>query len=359
MPGFDNVLGVGSLDGFCLFVIDALGWEQVLAHREAAPFMAAAARASEPVTAGFPSTTAASLGSLGTGLAPGEHGLVGYTLAVPGHERPMNALLWELYGIGPHLDLRAELVPEDFQPLPTALERAEAAGAKVVRIGPPPHDGSGFTRAVLRGGPYAGAYWDHEILAAVSGGFAAERGATVYAYNPDLDTAGHSKGAGSEPWLEQLARFDRLVEELAARLRPGQALFVTGDHGMVNLAPEDKVDLGDWPHLIEGVRFLGGEARARHVYAEPGAAAQVLADWREFFDQAMWVVSKDEAVEAGWFGPRVTDRARSRIGDVVAAAFGPIGVFQKSVDPLQWTLTGHHGSMTPAEQLVPLLEFRG
>jgi hypothetical protein len=72
----------------------------------------------------------------------------------------------------------------------------------------------------------------------------------------------------------------------------------------------------------------------------------------------MWVLPGEEAVAAGWFGPEVTDDARSRIGDVVAAAAGPIGVVQREVDPTAPLLTGHHGSFTPAEQLVPFLELR-
>jgi hypothetical protein len=127
----------------------------------------------------------------------------------------------------------------------------------------------------------------------------------------------------------------------------------------VTLAPGDKVDVGDRLELTEGVRFLGGEARARHVYARAGAEADVLVAWDGSLGDRMWVRTRDEAVEAGWFGPSVSDRARARIGDVVAAASGPVGVFQKSVDPFQFGLIGHHGSMTPGEQLVPLLEFRG
>jgi hypothetical protein len=43
---------------------------------------------------------------------------------------------------------------------------------------------------------------------------------------------------------------------------------------------------------------------------------------------------------------------------VVAAAHDPIGVFQRDVDPGQARLVGHHGSLTSAERLVPLILFR-
>jgi hypothetical protein len=127
---------------------------------------------------------------------------------------------------------------------------------------------------------------------------------------------------------------------------------------MVDLRPDERVDLADQPELAAGVRLLAGEARARHVHTRRGAAADVLAAWRELLGHAMWVHPREEAIAAGWFGPRVLDRVRPRIGDVVAAAFGPVGVLDRKVDPAQARLTGHHGSMTPAEQLVPLIEIR-
>ena len=36
-----------------------------------------------PITSAVPSTTVTSLASLGTGLVPGQHGMVGYTSRVP------------------------------------------------------------------------------------------------------------------------------------------------------------------------------------------------------------------------------------------------------------------------------------
>src|SRR3989442_14401232 len=107
--------------------------------------------AGEPLTAGFPATTAASLSSLTTGLPPGEHGLVGYTMALPGYDRAFNTLTWSLYGLGPRADLREELVPEAFQPQPTLAERAAAAGLSIHYLGPGFHAASGLSRAIARG----------------------------------------------------------------------------------------------------------------------------------------------------------------------------------------------------------------
>jgi hypothetical protein len=370
LPGLANPLAIEPLVGLCVLVIDGLGWTLIQGAREHAPFLSSLAAgetiggSGRAITAGFPSTTSASLGSLGTGLPPGEHGLVGYTFAVPGHDRPMNTLLWELYGVGDHVDLRDELPPEVLQPRQTLIERADQAGLPMTVIGPPDHANSPLTRAILRGGRYEGAHSLADLVLVTSAALdaATARGTShreaVYAYHPLLDTAGHIKGVGSPEWLAYLADVDRAVEAIAAHVPGGFGMVVTGDHGMVNLVDEQRLDVSEFPELLAGVRSLAGEARARHVYARSGAERDILAVWRDLLGDRMWVVPRAQAVDEGWFGPTVSDAARGRIGDVVAAAFGPVGVFQKSVDPLQAMLIGHHGSMTPAEQLVPLLMLR-
>ncbi|MEO6796211.1 MAG: hypothetical protein ABI401_05175 [Candidatus Dormibacter sp.] len=106
------------------------------------------------------------------------------------------------------------------------------------------------------------------------------------------------------------------------------------------------------------MRLLAGEARARYVYTRPGAEKDVLDAWRSRLGSQMWIWSREEAIERGAFGSVVTPAARERIGDVVAAAHGAIGIVERDVDPAQARIVGHHGSFTAAEQLVPLLLHR-
>src|ERR1700745_1922319 len=72
-----NSLGLPSARRACLLLVDGMGWEQLRAHQAAAPFLSELAFNSRPMTCGFPSTTVTSLASLGTGLPPGEHGMLG------------------------------------------------------------------------------------------------------------------------------------------------------------------------------------------------------------------------------------------------------------------------------------------
>ena len=358
VPGFANPLGVEPLRRACLLVVDGLGWELLLANRRLAPVLAAAAERGGPVTTGFPATTATSLASIGTGLPPGRHGLVGYTIALPGMERAFNCLRWSPYGLGGAKDLRDRVVPERLQPEPTGFEAAVADGIEVTSVGAGEYASSGFTRAALRGGEYWRTHSLGDLAAGALRGLAMGRRSLVYLYHPDLDRTGHVRGVDGEAWRLELAHIDRLVANIAERLPGDAALFVTGDHGMVDLRPEQRLDLADEPELAAGVRLLAGEARARHVHTERGAAGDVLAAWRGLVGHAMWVVPGEEAVAAGWFGP-VPESHLSRIGDVVVVCREQWVLLASAHEPPRLaSMVAFHGSMTSAEQLVPFLELR-
>ncbi len=351
--GFDGPIPLpGDIAGACVLMIDGLGAELLAEYAADAPVLSALR--SHPLQVGFPSTTAAGLAAIGTGRRSGEHGLVGYCFRLPG-TGVINALRWRPHPWGD--DLRDSAPPEQVQPMPTTFERAASAGIAVSVISGAEFTGSGLTRAVLRGGRYVGVQSLGDLAASV-------REAVVgrgfcYGYHGELDLLGHLYGPGSDAWRMQLRQVDRLVESVVSGLPSGGLLAVVADHGMVAVESPEIVDIDDCEALLDGVQDIGGEARARHVYVADGAEDSVLAAWRETLADRAWVVSREEAIAAGWFGDRVSDEAHSRIGDVVAAARRSAALVRRTVEPLESSLIGHHGSLTSAEQRVPLLLAQG
>lgn len=354
-PDFDNRLAVGQSRAICLLLIDALGWELLRDHPTDAPFLASLTENGQPITAGFPASTAASVATIGTGRPVGEHGIVGISFEVPGHPL-LHALSWRNHGSGPKVDLRDEIVPELVQPQPTALERA--VGVTVTVTAPPVQRRSGLTRAVLRGGRFRTAYALGDLVANVEEALSANTPAFCYAYHGDLDAVGHIYGPGSPAWRYQLRQIDRMAAGIAEVIPPGGLLAVVADHGMVRLNPNEVVDADTTPALRQGVRGIGGDVRARHVYTEPDTAADVLATWRDVLGERAEVVSREDAIARGWFGPLVSDLTRPRIGDVVTASRGGGGVVCSREEPLETRMIGHHAAYSTAEQLVPFLTFR-
>lgn len=367
--GFHDTLDVGEARGVALLLVDGLGADLLDAHADHAPALAELAARGRTLAAGFPATTAVSIASLGTGLPSGRHGIVGYSMGVPpldDLEAPadvvLNTLRWCAHGATDPVDLRRELPPEQVQSAPTVLERAARAGVAVTTVAPEIQRRSGLTRAALRGGRFRGvsALGDlgAEVLDALATDHAEER-TFCYAYHGDLDMIGHAHGPGSRPWRLQLAVVDRLVAAIAEDLPADTVLAVVADHGMIGTDAGWRIDIDTTPALLGGVRRLAGEARVRHVFVADGALDDVTAAWRGELGDAAWVRTRDEAIAEGWFGPEVTDAARGRIGDVVAAAQGSWTLVRSRIEPMETGLVGHHGSLTDAEQRVPLLLARG
>ncbi|ONH25780.1 alkaline phosphatase family protein [Pseudofrankia asymbiotica] len=345
-------LGLGEARSACLLLVDGLGDELVVGNADVAPTLAAHRAAA--LTTCYPSTTATSITSIGTGLTPGEHGVVGYLWEpYPGAEGLLNALRWQFQGRDS--SALGIVTPERTQPEPTAFERATAAGTAVTVVSSSLYRDSGLSRMALRGSRFSGASTWGTLVARVIE--ALREPGFVYAYVSDLDTTGHALGPSSPGWRAQLALVDRLVATLAEQLPAGSTLVVTGDHGMVAVGEDDHVSLDGRADLTAGVRAIGGEPRARYVYARPGAAGDVLAAWREALGERAWVISAEQAVADGWFGPKITEQAIPRLGDVIAAARGTNVLVRPEAEPRLTTMRGHHGSLTPAEQLIPLIRF--
>ncbi|MGB3355267.1 MAG: alkaline phosphatase family protein [Mycobacterium sp.] len=340
-----------DVSGACVLLIDGLGAELLDTYAADAPVLAGLR--GQTLQVGFPSTTAAGLAAVGTGCRSGEHGMVGMSFRLP-DVGVINALRWRPHPWGE--DLRDSATPEAVQPIPTVFERAASTGVAVSVISGAQFSGSGLTRAVLRGGEYVGVHSLGDLAATVSTAMAA--GGFCYGYHADLDLVGHLYGPGSAAWRLQLRQVDTLVESIVERMPAGSLLAVVADHGMVALDAAEVVDIDATDALHDGVDAIGGEARARHVYTRVGALEDVLAGWRDILGDRAWVVSRDEAIGAGWFGGRVTDDVRPRIGDVVAAARGSAGLLRKAVEPIESSLVGQHGSLTEAESSVPLLLAR-
>jgi hypothetical protein len=349
VTGFDGTIPLpGEITGACVLLIDGLGADLLDTYAEDAPVLAALR--GQRLQVGFPSTTVAGLAAVGTGCRSGEHGMVGLSFRLPGAD-VVNALGWRPHPWG--RDLREKLPPEQVQPMQTTFERASSSGIAVSVISGAQFTGSGLTRAVLRGGRYVGVQALGDLAACVHSAVA-ERG-FCYGYHSELDLLGHVYGPGSTAWRMQLRQVDRLVESIVEGLPPGGLLAVVADHGMVAIDASEVVDVDACETMLDGVEAIGGEPRARHVYVVDGAADAVLAAWQETLAQRAWVVSREEAISAGWFGDRIGDDVRFRIGDIVAAACGSAGVMRRTVEPLLSSLIGQHGSLTPAEQEVPLL----
>ncbi|TDN92888.1 alkaline phosphatase family protein [Microbacterium sp. BK668] len=331
-----------------LFVVDGLGARNLGARSGHARFLAEAGGKKDVARSVFPSTTAAALTSLMTGVDPGEHGLLGYRVRIPGTDLAPNQLKgWETDGLDPYSWQRA-------QPL---LEREAERGRPCFVVSRPKFAESGFTTAILRGGEFVPAKTAAEGAEAAAELAARHPGALVYLYAPELDGIGHQRGWESDEWAAGLETVDAAARALAGALPRGVGAVFTADHGMIDVPRHRHLLLTERDGLVDGVRIIGGEPRMLHLYAEPGCEASVLRAWCESESGRSWVLSRDEAVEAGVFGVVAPD-VRERIGDVVVAARAAVAYYDDRLeDKGPQNMVGQHGSLTDEERTVPLIRL--
>jgi hypothetical protein len=345
--GVPGPLPLPAADRVVVLLVDGLGAEQLPLADGAAPFLAAMAPVvPDGLDAGFSSTTPVSITTLGTGLPPGRHAMVAPSFLLPATGRGLSPLGW-----------RDDPDPLTVQPAPTVFEQATRAGVACTNVGVRMFVGSGLTVAALRGARDVGADSPGEQVPAVAQAAAAARSTLTYSYFPAVDKSGHLHGAGSTQWQLDLEFTDRAIGLIADRLPGGTLLLVTSDHGMLNCPDERRIDV-DGEDFLRGVRYLSGEPRVRHVYARAGVPAQELADrWAAMLGDAAVVATRQEVVEAGWYGP-TSPEAAARIGDVVAVATADHALVSRRFDALVSSLRGQHGGLTRTEQKVPLLALQ-
>lgn len=347
VPGAENTLNLtkNEFQAECLLLIDGLGMNAIEEFSANTKFIKELEFVMK-LAATFPSTTATSLTSLGTGMSAGEHGMVGYTMRVPNSgspERVLNALKW---------DERVD--PVIWQPHQTFFERASNLGIKTTHVAGKRYAESGFTRAALRGAQYLGANNLDELSEGARKSLDRPKSFS-YVYVNDVDDASHGSGFGSEKFRLALDKVDQLIGLLMSRLPKGSRLWVTSDHGMINRGKF--VVVGKENNLLEEVELMAGEPRVRYLYLKQDAIERVRSRWLESLGDQVLLLTREEAISQGLFGGKVAENVAERIGDLIAIANGDFIMVERERETAQLAMVGHHGGITKPEVEIPLMLF--
>jgi predicted AlkP superfamily pyrophosphatase or phosphodiesterase len=321
-----------------LLALDGLGWDQLEERRHLAPTLAG--MAGGPISTVAPSTTATALSSLSLGCAPGDHGVVGYRINVRGDV--LNVLRWQT----PAGDARSVIPPDDIQGRPSFLGRRPPIVTRAEFAG------TGFTGAHLAGVRFHGYRVPSTLVTEVRNLLRAGE-PFIYTYYDGIDKVAHEYGL-ADHYDAELVATDRLVADLTSVLPPGAALVVTSDHGQVHVG---EAIVGIHEDVMEHVELLSGEGRFRWLHARPGHADDLAEAARACHAKRAWVRTKAEVIAEEWFGPKVSEAAAARFGDVVLAARDAVA-FEDPADTGPYRLQSRHGSLTSAEMGIPLLAAR-
>jgi hypothetical protein len=330
-----NRLSLPRVDSALVVVIDGLGFENLSLHLGHARNLAGLLRGprAKAIRSGFPSSTAVSLTSFGTGLRAGLHGILGYQTKTQDN-RVRNMLSGWSPADNPRL----------WQTNPTVAEQAADLGVAVSMVAHSEYDGSGFTEVMMAGARFVGEK-DPVSRARAANRVAGVKKTLTYLYFAELDQAAHRFGVNSPEWLIALETIDAAIGELTGRF----GLIVTADHGVIDVAQTSHTYLDEVPGFCESVQLAVGDPRALYCYGNAPEARGAL----EAAGVEGYLATFDELIDLGWVqGKHSVDQ----VPDFVLIAKGDTAFYDRRTAKAQsLKMIGQHGGIDDRETRIPLL----
>jgi len=347
VQGLENPLQYKPANRIVVVLVDGLGVEQIRQRAGHAPWLASCLNSGTITHCAFPATTSANIASFGTGLWPGEHGLIGHLV----WDRAQNERMNLLVGWNERTD------PLLWQPHPTVAEQALEVGVVTHVVTASEYRDTPYTKATMRGAQFnAAEKWSERFDRALQ--ILNDKTPSItYLYIPELDKYGHKNGWTSSGYATMLEDLDVALRSFVSRQPKGTGVVITSDHGMVETTKAKQLVLDDLLEKGGHTEFYGGDTRAGFVYLDDiSSTSEVLANL-ETMSFAFDAVTIEEAVAMGLYGP-IGSQAKDRLPEILLLAKGNYTLYHsKYFKPRSFEMIAHHGSLSPAETRVPLIRF--
>ncbi|MCY0879668.1 MAG: alkaline phosphatase family protein [Firmicutes bacterium] len=331
----------GEIDHLVLWVIDGLGYDQVVRALQDGlmPHLARVLRSPlnqwHPIKSVSPSVTPVALASLLTGTVPAVHGLLGQVMYWN------NAVVDVLHG-----------------PLPEGFALAAApAGVTARRLGV-------SYRVVLehrlRSGPLTQVLHrevegidtyirDSGLPVIVNGLLRRMPRGVIYVYSSGIDSINHQRGAYGEEWRAEIAALDRALAAMTALRERGTVLWITADHGHVpvkGVIPYDQVrELVPW--LPSRAARLGPA-----ISVDVKDAVEFAQVLKTVTPATVEIVDVSQVVAEGYFGAPALGVFQSRLGTHLVRPEPGWTWAENAEESALWG----HGGASQAEMEVPWIE---
>lgn len=340
-----------------MLVLDGLGQESLrwAASQGALSYLHQAPHSST-LTSIFPSTTAAALTSLQTGLAPVTHGMAGYSLYLPAQQATINMIGWKPVGGLP----ARESLPQAkaFLRQPTFYDILERSGIPSTVVSNLAYVDSALTNVQSPDVPFSGYRTAAEFCGLLLHEVEKPGPRFVFGYWDSYDVVSHTHGPESSIALDELHLLDRAIGRgFLDRLSSGYGdvtVIVTADHGHTPISVDHTYSLKSILRRHSPQRLIPtGDRRAMGLpFDDPDALHEVI----DLMDGNGVLVPVNDAIASGLYGPgRSHPELEERIGKTLLLARDDASfVFPQS----NHTSAGGHGSLTAREMLVPLSVWR-
>jgi len=323
-----------------------------------------------PISALFPSTTAAAIATINLGVMPSQHGLFEWNLYIREYDRVIQTLLFSPLGSKNNDELAKNCDPANLVVSHrTIFQRLAINKIRSHQLVPDIFSDSITNRIFAKGAqttPYANLKTGLKILKNI---LANDDKAYIYFYYGDIDVVAHHHGPGTKKHKAQIARFWRaLEEELSNVKKKHDVLFLfTADHGQIYADPEKTYYLN--LQLPQISQYLKMNHQGEIIYPCGSPRDVFLHVKKEYVDDALKLLRKNlknkaatlsikEALALNLFGnPPYNQEFLDRLGQILILPYKGNYIWWYKKGKLESKHYGHHGGLTKEEMMTVIASY--
>jgi len=377
LPGRVSSLLAGKekYDALILFLIDGFGWRFFEKFQDA-PFLKDIASQGrvEKLTAQFPSTTAAALTTLHSGMPVGEHGVFEWIYYEPTLDTVIAPLLFSLSGTGERDTLKSMgAKAKRLLPTTTHYHALQKQGVASTVFQHREYTPGTYSNVVMDGAVVRGYRDLPEALVTLASQVKKSNPPSYFVlYYEKIDSVSHDHGPVSPQTEAEIQIFlltmEKIFQKEMAQSGKRVLCLLTADHGQVETDPLTTLYLNRQAEFLGVEKFLrknnkeelivpAGSARDFFLYIQPGLMEEAQAFLSTRLAGRAEVFKVADLMQQGYFGAQLSPKFCARAGDLVILPYAGESVWWYEKDRFEQRFRGHHGGLTPQEMEIPLLSW--
>ncbi|MDG6898805.1 MAG: alkaline phosphatase family protein, partial [Nitrososphaerota archaeon] len=326
-----------------------------------------------PITPVFPSTTAANLTSLATGLTPQEHGLPEWYVYMEEVGEIVITLPFTKVGDSGRDTLVGSMSPRSLFDGSTIYQRMKKEGISSTSFTSRGLAHTAYSNASRSGSEVSGYSTASDLSVSLRTFVERARGLNyVYVYWSLVDTIEHIYGPGTDEALVEgslisHALYEGFLSKLDRKAAKKTMVVVTADHGQLQVDSKKTVYMNRLSKLAKSLQKNPngkvirpwGSARDSFMLVEEDKLDETAAYLRDKFDGIATVIKTEDAIAAGLFGINKPSRKfRRRVGNLMVLPRGNKTIWYRYIEEHKLNVGGHHGGLTASEMTIPLAAAR-
>ena len=361
-------------DAVVLLFVDAFGWRFYERFQDAAFIKRIAKHGKiEKLTSQFPSTTAAHVTTLHTGLPVGVTGVHEWFYYEPKVDRIIVPLLFSVAGTKGRDTLSVKNVKAvELYPKGIFYPELKKMGVDSFNFGLRDYTPSTYGNVVMAGSEMRSFKTLSEAFINMGMLLEEQKHPTyIQLYFDKIDSIAHEYGPNGAQTEAEIETFLLMMEHYFERTFKGKKrilFMMTADHGMCEVDPKTTVFLNINPNFEGFQRFLKKNRRG-HLLVPAGSPRDMFLYIKDdMLDEAQSflarrlegkadVVKTDALITDGYFGTEISSRFRERVANLVILSYRYESVWWYEKDKYDQKYYGHHGGLTPQEMETILYSY--